>query len=153
MRPIQWCLVPSFYRSDPEVSIIVLVVHRTLLDPLHFDLEYYATRSKYKALCRANETDWEAEKLRAIFQERQEDWMALWVTEMVRIAKPGAPVIVESIAPPYCEILYDYGGLSKDFWARAIDKYGWDVNPASVVFGNDMSHEEERYHVALRKNK
>jgi hypothetical protein len=116
------------------------------------DLEYEATFKKYAALCRADETDWEAVKLRNIAQERQEDWIASWVTEMVRIAKPGAPVIVESLSPPYCEILYDFGGITKDFWARAIDKYGWDVDPASIVFGNDMLY-AKRYHVALRKNK
>ena len=131
--------------------LLVVIVPRTLLDPLHFDLEYEATRNKYKALCLANETDWEAEKLRDLAQERQEDWMALWVTEMVRIAKPGAPVIVESLSPPLCEKLTDFGGISKDFWTRAIDKYGWDVNPASIVFGDDMSY-RLRYHVALRKN-
>jgi hypothetical protein len=130
----------------------LVVVHRTLLDPLHFGLEYKASHNKYKALCRANETDWEAVKLKKFAQETQEDWMASWVTEMVRIAKPGAPVIVESLSPPYCEKLTDYGGISKDFWVPAIGKYGWDVDPASIVFGDDLAY-KERYHVALRKNK
>ena len=132
--------------------MLFVIVPRTLLDPLHFNLGYKATRRKYKALCLANESDWEAEKLRDLAQERQEDWMASWVTEMVRIAKPGTPVIVESLSPRLCENLKDFGGMSKDFWARAIDKYGWDVNPASIVFGDDLSY-KHRYNVALRKNK
>jgi hypothetical protein len=127
------------------------LVHRTLIDPLQFELEYEPTRMRYSDLCAANATQWEAVKLNEMAQERQEDWMALWVTEMLRIAKPGAPVIVESLSLPLCDVLSDYGGLSKDFWAQAIDKYGWDVNPASIVFGDDVSY-EQRYHVALRKN-
>jgi hypothetical protein len=140
-----------FYRSDPRF-IYFVIVHRTLLDPLHFDLGYYEDRDKYKALCSANETDWKAVKLRDTAQQRQEDWMALWVTEMVRIAKPGAPVIIESLSPPFCFKMYDYGGFSKEFWPRAIDKYGWDVIPSSLVFADDSRY-AERYHVALRKNR
>jgi hypothetical protein len=33
-------------------------------------------------------------------QRIQEDWYAKWVEEMIRMAKPGAPIIVEHVSPP-----------------------------------------------------
>jgi hypothetical protein len=135
------------------LSGFALLFHSTLLDPLRFGGDWDDYNQKYIALCAANATQWEAVKLNKIAQERQEDWMALWVTEMVRIAKPGAPVITEAVALPFCDEVGDYGGVSKEFWPRAIDKYGWDVDPASLVFGKDKHYDPGRYHVALKKNK
>jgi hypothetical protein len=33
-------------------------------------------------------------------QRIQEDWYAKWVEEMIRMAKPGAPIIVEQVSHP-----------------------------------------------------
>jgi hypothetical protein len=124
--------------------------YRTLLDPLHFEAGYDGNKIMYGANCkRAKSHDWKASKLREIAQQRQEDWIALWVSEMVRIAKPGAPVIIEALAVPSCDHITEWG-VRKDFWSKAIDKYGWDLDPASITFGDDFQN-QNRYHVAMRK--
>ena len=106
----------------------------------------------YDKLCDASKDDWKSQNLSALAQSRQEDWFGLWVSEMVRIAKPGTPVIVENVAPPYCVKRWDWGGVNRDFWTRAIDTYGWDVDRHSLAFQDDTAY-KFRYHVAMRKKK
>lgn len=90
----------------------------------------------------------------ATMQERQEEWFSNWFGQMIRIAKPGAPVIVEETAPPRCEKLLDWGGVSKDFWRNGIDKYRWDLNASTLAFGTRAKkYDNRRYHVFVRKNK
>jgi hypothetical protein len=122
------------------------------LDPLDF-AEAKAADSfrKYDELCEAKSDDWRSMKLNEIAQKRQEDWFAGWVKEMVRIAKPGAPVIVENIAPPYRKARHDGGGVDREFWYSAIERYGLDTDPSSIVFMQSV-HNKNRYHMAMRKN-
>jgi hypothetical protein len=103
---------------------------------------------KYENLCMSEDkTD---RLLRKTAQNRQQEWFALWVGQMARIAKPGAPVIIESIARAYCEILDDLGGVEKNWWKGAIIKYNWGVDPESLEYGEDLNI-EGRYHVFMRK--
>jgi hypothetical protein len=123
-----------------------------LLDPLHFEeAKSSEGEKKYDRLCRAKSDDWQSIKLKEIAQQLQEDWFAGWVGEMIRIAKPGAPVIVENIAPPYCKYRSDWGGVDKEFWSSAIGKYGLDIDPSSITFMQSV-HSKQRYHAAMRKN-
>ena len=72
-----------------------------------------------------------------------------WVVEMVRIAKPGAPVIVESVSLPLCQAPWDWGGVSRDFWKGQV--HAWpQVDPDSLEFGVDNMY-PGRYHVYFRK--
>ena len=103
----------------------------------------------YETIC-VGET-WEDKKLREVAQQRQSDWFGVWVSEMVRIAKPGAPVIVEEVSYPFCEATYDWGGVNQDFWFDAIETYGWDIDPASIEFEDDRLF-RKRYHVFMRKH-
>jgi SAM-dependent methyltransferase len=84
-------------------------------------------------------------------QQRQNDWYAAWVSEMVRIAKPGAPIIVEQVSYPLCDALFDWGGVEPEFWKKAVRKYGWDVNRSSIETEVDKMF-RKRYHVFMRKN-
>lgn len=97
---------------------------------------------------------WKASKIRDIMQERQNDWFSDWFHQMIRIAKPGAPVIVEEVAPPLCQKPSDWGGVTKDFWKQGVEKYGWDVDPSTLRFGSRKNAlgEEARYHVFFLKN-
>lgn len=116
------------------------------MDPLQLNL---ATQDdldrEYRSICEEQTTR------AADMQRRQEDWFGAWVDEMIRIAKPGAPVIVEQVSHPYCEALFDGGGVSQDFWRVAVDRYDWDVDIDSIAFENDVIV-NERYHVFMRKN-
>ena len=64
-------------------------------NPLDLDIEDdgYISSAKY---CRTDEA------LARREQDVQEDWYAKWVTELVRIAKPGGYVGVESGAESWC---------------------------------------------------
>ena len=94
----------------------------------------------------------ESKKLAEIAQQKQEDWFGLWVSEMVRIAKPGKPVIIEQVSPPYCNDVDDWGGVSRNFWKAGVNNYGWDIDPSSIDIAADKVFGSGRYHVFMRKN-
>jgi hypothetical protein len=120
-----------------------------LLDPLEFDTGSEDQNwEKYDKLCSTH--DWQAQKLIDIAQQLQQDWFALWVGQMARIAKPGAPVIIESVAPPYCDYKKDWGGVTTDWWKEAVTTYDWDVDPESLEIGPDLVF-DDRHHVFMRK--
>lgn len=86
-------------------------------------------------------------------QLKQEDWFASWVTEMVRIVKPGKIVAIESIAKPLCQMPTDRGGVSQHWWKEAVEKYSWDVSIDSIQIHNIYNIPEKgRYCVSMRKN-
>eukprot|EP00934_Nitzschia_sp_Nitz4_P001591 Nitzschia sp. Nitz4//scaffold67_size101165//92837//94018//NITZ4_004545-RA/size101165-processed-gene-0.67-mRNA-1//-1//CDS//3329556522//1591//frame0 len=130
-----------------------------LWDPLNLLEGTDEGSGKMQKLCRdAQNKDssqqWEAQKLVDIMQERQEAWYDKWFQEMIRIAKPGAPVIVEDIARPKCEALRDWGGLHRSYWRSGIERYGWDVNRSTVAFGKrSEDFDNNRYHMFVLKNK
>jgi len=71
---------------------------------------------------------------------------------MIRIAKPGAPVIIEQVSYPFCKAKFDWGGVNQKFWTDyAIEQYGWDVDRNSMEFEDDRLF-RKRYHVFMRKN-
>jgi hypothetical protein len=126
-----------------------------LLDPLHFDTGDFDTNWElYIQVCQGRTKDFAKQKLVEIAQERQEAWFGKWVAQMTRIAKPGAPVIIESIAEPLCEELTDWDGVSKEWWNASIqdNRYGWDIDPTTLVYGKDLNSNDYRYHVAMRRN-
>ena len=84
----------------------------------------------------------------AAMQSIQETWYGQWVTEMVRIAKPGAPIWIEQVSPPLCDE-DDWGGVAPSFWTRRAASWGVSV----TAFMNDTQLNVGRYHVALLKNK
>jgi hypothetical protein len=119
-----------------------------LSDPLKFG---EANSKKYVDLCKIDKS-WEGQKLVEAGQEKQESWYGYWVAEMSRIAKPGRPVIVEQVSYPYCEALFDWGGVSQNFWHESAksNKYGWNIDPDSIEMMNDTIY-RRRYHVFMRK--
>ena len=70
-----------------------------------------------------------------------------------RIAKPGVPVIVEQVSPPYCDALFDWGGVRRDWWYEVAsdNSYGWNVDAKTIVIEDDSLF-RERYHVFMLKN-
>ena len=89
-------------------------------------------------------------KLKELAQRAEEDWYASWVSELVRIAKPGAVVAVEEVSEPICKQARDWGGVAKEWWIDAIEIYGWDVDPDSVVVETVPSN-NKRYNIAMRR--
>lgn len=106
---------------------------------------------KWDQICDgASKHQWMAEKLKTISTQRQEDWYGKWVGEMARIAKPGAPVIVEEVSQPFCVVKTDWDGVSRSFWHDAAKKntYDWNIDPESIEM---MDHRKTRYCVFMRK--
>lgn len=87
---------------------------RPIGNPLHFDQPdkdpFQINHGRYHELCEGS--GWRDVTLRDIAQLRQEEFFAKWVGEMIRIAKPGKPVIVEHVSRPKCESLGDWGRFS-----------------------------------------
>ena len=87
-------------------------------------------------------------------QEAQEEWFALWVSELIRIVKPGGVVIIEEVAKPICDILADWGGVSKDWWKESVPKYSWNVVVDSIYMSPSRQSRKSksgRYNVAMTK--
>eukprot|EP00555_Chaetoceros_dichaeta_P001798 CAMPEP_0198277732 /NCGR_PEP_ID=MMETSP1447-20131203/66007_1 /TAXON_ID=420782 /ORGANISM="Chaetoceros dichaeta, Strain CCMP1751" /LENGTH=444 /DNA_ID=CAMNT_0043972775 /DNA_START=53 /DNA_END=1387 /DNA_ORIENTATION=+ len=105
-------------------------------------------------LCKAKieNGDWAKAKLVDIDQAAQEEWYAKWVSELVRIVKPGKPVIIENVARPLCDDVNDWGGVSKKWWKLAVSKYKWDIDVDSIITKELSPGREHRYHVSMRKN-
>ena len=96
---------------------------------------------------------WAKKKLQKLDQKAQEDWYSAWVVELIRIAKKGSPVIVEEVSLPMCDEPGDWGGVSRDWWGKAVATYGWDVDVDSIVFGDGKGGSAGRYNVFMRKKK
>lgn len=103
----------------------------------------------YKGLCHAK--DLQRKNLLKLAQARQDDHVGQWINEMIRIAKPGKPVIAELLSPHLCEPNDLMGLVPQSFWKPAVDKYGWDIDPASIVIETNKLL-TSRYNVFMRKN-
>ena len=96
-------------------------------NPLHFQQPekdpYSINHGRYHELCDGD--TWRDVTLRDIGQRRQEDFYAAWVSEMIRIAKPGSPIIVEHVSQPKCDDREDWGKCFETLAASVI----WLVVP------------------------
>ena len=119
-------------------------------DPLKLGKGFWPSHNIMKDMCSSGHRR-DVER-RETFQRLQEDWYATWVNELIRIAKPGAPIGIEQVSKPYCWNPNDFGGVWEHWWKRAINTYGWDVDPISVQIQYDTLFGERRYHVLLVKN-
>jgi hypothetical protein len=118
-----------------------------LADPLETrltsqrELDYY-----YTALCEDKNNTKPAKQAQRV----QEEWYAAWVTELIRLAKPGAWISIEQVSYPFCAAYFDWGGVKPEFWLRAIRRYQWPVDVTSLDMQKDKLF-TRRYHVAMRK--
>ena len=129
------------------------VVMTGYIDPIADPLNLHLPRKTHKQICKSNRR-----KHKKLMQQEQaliEDWFAAWTTEMVRIAKPGATIILESISKPRCQV-GDWGGVDPNWWASQAThtKYGWAggnddiaIDPASV---ETMAFDPQNRHKGIR---
>lgn len=108
------------------------------------------TSDAIEDLCKAkgDKSDWAKAKLVDLDQRAQEDWFAKWVSELVRIVKPGKSVLIENVVMPLCDDLNDWGGVRREWWRSAVSKYKWDVDIDSISTWGKKT----RYNVSMRKN-
>lgn len=116
-----------------------------------------ATIARHREICATKATDWRSQMLYDLALERQSAWYGKWVSEMVRIAKPGVPLAIEQVSDPYCDdqqMDERGGGVPHAFWQEGIATYGWDVDPESIDFESDVLFpDKHRYHVFMRKRR
>jgi hypothetical protein len=140
-----------------------------LQDPLEFSTDDN-NKSRYRQVCHnaattrgqksnalPSDDTWMADKLYSILHQRRDDHIGQSVAEMARIAKPGAPILLEHLSLlSFCEMVENgkgmMGGVDRDFWKAHAkqDTYGWNVDPDSVVLENDQM-DASRYHVFMLK--
>jgi hypothetical protein len=119
------------------------------------------------------DVDWKAMTLIELAQQRQNNWYALWVSEMIQIAKADTPVIIEYVGQPYCSQLdttttntnaknknsnndnkrlpstFNNIGVPKSFWNEAIVQYKWNINPDTLHIVDDILF-PSTYHVFMK---
>jgi SAM-dependent methyltransferase len=125
-----------------------------------FDDDHHAPAdvvARRREICSKKGTkgEWKSAALYEAAQEREMAWYGKWVSEMVRIAKPGVPVVIEQVSDPFCDaqVMDEWGGgVSRTFWHDAITHYNWDVDPESLDIESDsLFPDSRRYHVFMRK--
>ena len=136
-----------FFVEDESFDMVFTGYIDPIVDPLGMESEL-GREPELEDFCYGKKGDWEKKMLAKLDQKKQEDWYSSWIVEMIRIAKKGAPIIVEEISLPICDDPTDWGGVSKKWWAEAISTYGWDINVDSIVFDD----ESPRYALFMRKN-
>ena len=113
-------------------------------DPL--DLQFELGREvKWRDLCRDIRTPTRHGKLN---QAAVEEWYAHWVSELIRITKPGKPIVIEQVSLPTCVERGDWGGVAKRWWRQSVRNYQWDVDKDSIII-KDFT--KKRYNVFLNK--
>ena len=128
-----------------------------LSDPLGLQLtDQEELMGRYTAMCEAHyDNNTALMEQNELAQKAQEEWYAKWVGEMIRIAKPGAPVLVEQVSYPYCQAYFDWGGVGQEFWKRQVlsgQRHWGEIDVESIEFEDDTIF-RRRYHVAMRKKK
>uniref|UniRef100_A0A7S2W9F6 Methyltransferase domain-containing protein n=1 Tax=Eucampia antarctica TaxID=49252 RepID=A0A7S2W9F6_9STRA len=131
------------------------------VDPLDnpLDFEKSGSEQKYDDLCDSaikqhDDEHWQEPELARLAQDIQNDWYGLWVSELVRITKPGGTIAIEDIAPPYCQDRADWGGVTREWWIDANKRYDWGIETGSFFFADsDEALKGKRYHVVMTKQK
>jgi SAM-dependent methyltransferase len=124
------------------------------IDPIDDPLNLRLSGNQHQKYCNSNDTKQQEIILRE--QALVEDWFAAWTGEMIRIAKPGAAIIVESIAYPKCQVGY-WGGVDKEWWTLAVTKYGWHIDMKMGIDTMDFNPKnqfhglEGRYNIKMIK--
>ncbi|KAL7577373.1 hypothetical protein ACA910_002102 [Epithemia clementina (nom. ined.)] len=129
-----------------------------LLDPLHL-MDGHANASlgevveMIEEICASR--DPVVRKLAQRMQQLQEDWHAQWVSELVRIVKPGKYIVIEDVGWPACSFYTEWGGVETDWWAQAVDIYHWDVDVESIQILEEKPYVwyDNRYNVVMRKKR
>jgi len=123
-------------------------------DDFDFDaLEKRIENGKEKLNKNETKAVW-AKALVGMAQVKQHLWFNHWLDHMIRIAKPGAPVVIELAAKPYCDTWGDYGGVDYGYWfVSGVETYGWDVVQDSIkIHLLNADKPNGRYHVFMLKN-
>ena len=119
-----------------------------LANPLQFSGDKAEVERKYNELCSVSPSKEQAKQLKES-QAKQDEWYKAWVVEMIRIAKPGAPIIVEQVSLPLCQNMYDKGGVSPSFWnstsaiTTKVKYFPISTSPYKL--------QQQRYHVFMVK--
>ena len=134
------------------------VVLTGYIDPIDDPLNLHLSRKEHKKYCKSKDK----QQIEAMRQEQElvEDWFAAWTGEMIRIAKPGGTIVVESISQPRC-LVGGWGGVAKDWWSNvAVSKYGWskDIDPMTIKWidfdpATNYNGIHDRYNVKMVKKK
>ena len=125
------------------------------LDPLDDPLEFDEAvgQDRYENLCTlTNSGDWHLRKLSKLAQKKQEEWFSSWISELIRITKPGGTIVVEDVGKPYCMDQNDWGGVERNWWLEAKDHYDWNIVEDSIsIVDSSEGAPEGRYHVSMKK--
>jgi len=146
-------LILTFY-SIPNFFYFFIVIFEGYIDPIQDPINLQddlGREVRWKDLCEGPGKPTENGKLD---QAAVEEWYAKWVTELIRIAKPGKVIAIEQVSLPTCDDKYDWGGVTKGWWNHAVVKYGWDIDIFSFAMEDIYSDlQNNRYNVYMEKKK
>lgn len=130
-----------WHLPDNSFDLVFSGIIPPLLNPLNLPGTEDETSDVYMGYCHSRSRT-KAHQAQA----KQEEWYRAWTEEMIRIARPGAPIIVEFVSFPFCDGSADVGGVKQNFWAKMDG-----INRSSILFEDDLLS-KTRYHVYMEKN-
>jgi len=140
-----------FFIPDESFDLVFTGYIDPLEDPLNIQSKL-KRELKLEDICNMTDPDdWAKAMLGELDQKAQEDWYAAWVSELVRIAKKGSPIIIEEVSNSLCSSPDDWGGVSQEWWRGAAEKYKWDIDVDSIYMEH-VKLKENRYNLFMRKN-
>lgn len=143
-----------FFVPDESFDLVFTGYIDPIVDPLEIKSEL-GRGLEYEDICNMTDPkDWPYAMLAKLDQKAQEDWYAAWVTELVRIAKKGSPIVIEEVSHEMCDSPGDWGGVSETWWAEAIEKYDWDIDIDSIYIEQNPKSKtsDNRYNLFMKKN-
>ena len=152
---------------------------RDLWDTSHSVINNEEFLQRHRDLCRTKGSDWKSSTLYNESQQEQEMIYGQYVSEMIRITKPGNVIAIEHVPMPFCLIMESamndvgeeqfYGGvgIAQSFWYnnQTHERYQWnDIDMSTIEIEMDTSSALRRsdihnnidhthYHVVMKKAK
>ena len=146
----------DYFVPDSSFDFVYTGYIDPIIDPLSLCPSNMTQEEKLEQgvkLCSSG--DKKDQRLATKAQDKQNEWFAAWIHQLVRIAKPGKAIAIESGAESLCTNPLDWGGVDKSWWKEAIETNNWDVDKDSLrIYDVErVGHwRDMRYHVHMRKN-
>jgi hypothetical protein len=138
-------------KTNNSASKICMSTDLSFIPEDSFDLVFtgyfrVADSERVESLCQQNNS--------IAIQEFQNDYFSQWVGEMVRVAKPGAPIIIENVSPAFCPPsptnTFSSCGIDRPWWKSFVRIDDIPVHPESLVLEKSRLVDKE-YHVIMNK--
>ena len=120
---------------DDYFELVSIANIRPSWDPMQYSLDRDNNFDRYRKLCKRSQAGIHEELIGFAVGEHRNSLYGSWLSQAIRVAKPGAPIIIEQRSDaPYCNAFFfpEDEGVALNFWRQAMTFYNLDVDPHSI---------------------